>query len=84
MATSPAGPFFSTWGPLDGPMRHRDCPGTIGVVTGQGPPRPIGEAHPVGWITDERGSITAFRLRIGGEFLPGRYACRRREFVPVK
>jgi hypothetical protein len=78
------GPYFSTWGPTDGPIRHRDDPPALGIVADPTvPPMPVGIAYPAGWIPDPKGRppATTFRLAIGQVELPGLYVCIGRRFV---
>jgi hypothetical protein len=43
------GPYFSMWGPTDGPIRYRDRPPALGLVADPAePPMPVGIAYPVG------------------------------------
>ena len=81
------GPYFSTWGPTDGPIRYRDNPPTLGIVVDPAePPMPVGIAYPTGWIADPRGRPPAatFRLEVGKVGLPGLYVCFGRQFIPAK
>jgi hypothetical protein len=77
--------YFSTWGPPDGPIRHRDSGGiALGAVPEAGASWPIiGKAHPFTWEPDGRGPIAVSRLRIRTEWLDGRFLCHRRRFVPL-
>jgi hypothetical protein len=76
------GPYYSTWGPMDGPIRRGDCPAIIEVVGAAGPGAPVvGEAEVVGVHPDPGGSVAIFRLRIGGDWLSGLWECRGRQFV---
>jgi hypothetical protein len=77
------GPYYSTWGPKDGPIRYKDNPPAMGVVSDPAGGFPIGIAYPGRNRPDPRGSVVLFRLVVGGHELPGRWECRRREFVPV-
>jgi hypothetical protein len=80
-APEPSGPFFSTWGPLDGPILRSDEPPAIGVVGEPGGAWPIGMAFPTGQVEHRRGAAVTFRLIIRKVELEGRYLCLRREFV---
>ena len=82
-APEPAGPFFSTWGPPDGPILRRDEPPALGVVASRGQPMPIGIAFPVGLVAHRRGPATTFRLVIGKVELVGRWLCVGRRFVKL-
>jgi hypothetical protein len=80
------GPYFSTWGPTDGPIRHRDDPPALGVVADPAEPAmPVGIAYPVGWIEDprERPPVATFRLVVGEVELPRLYVCVGRRFLPA-
>jgi hypothetical protein len=44
MSELPPGPFYSDWGPEDGPIRHRNISYSIGVDGPPGSPPP-GEDH---------------------------------------
>lgn len=80
----PPSPWHATWGPADGPIRYRDNPGVLGIVAELGTPWPIlGEAHPDGWLPDDRGPVATYRLRIAGAFLDGRFTCVARAFRPA-
>jgi hypothetical protein len=79
-----ASPFYSNWGPSDGPIRYRDGPPAIGVLTDlDAPPMPIGIAFAVGWVADDRGPVALFRLEVRKHDLPGRYVCVGRRFIQV-
>src|SRR5438445_381685 len=69
------GPFYSTWGPLDGPILGRDHPPALGVVGKAAPGMPIGIAYPVGLVEHRRGPAKTFRLVIGKVELEGRWLC---------
>src|SRR5512144_977985 len=80
------GPYFSTWGPTDGPIRYRDNPPALGVVVDPAEPAmPSGIAYPTGWIQDPRGRppVATFRLVVGEVELPGLYVCVGRRFLPA-
>jgi hypothetical protein len=79
----PTGPFLSNWGPRDGPILGRDCPGAIGVLTEGKAAMPIGIAYPVGLVEHQRGPAQTFRLVVNKVELPGRWICVGREFVPL-
>jgi hypothetical protein len=90
---SPArGPYFSTWGPHDGPVLRRDDPPALGVVAEPGGAWPIGIAepggawpigiaYPVGMVAHRRAPAATFRLVIDQVELEGRWVCVGREFV---
>jgi hypothetical protein len=88
----PTGPFWSSCGPADGPIRERhDLPGCIGMH----PADPVdagvpsadktlcGIAYAVGYMADARGSIGVYRLTFGKTDLPGRWTCVGRRFVEL-
>src|SRR3954467_8828889 len=77
----PAGPFFSTWGPPDGPILRRDQPPAIGVVATPGNAWPIGIAYPVGTVAHRKGPAVSFRLGVHKVELDGRWICESRRFV---
>jgi hypothetical protein len=88
----PTGPFWSSCGPVDGPIRHRhDLPGCIGLHPADpadaGIPFkakwPCGIAYAVGRMGDRRGAITVYRLTFGKSELPGRWICVGRQFVEL-
>jgi|SRR5512142_563851 hypothetical protein len=86
MGSMRPGPYFSTWGPTDGPIRYRDRPPALGLVADPAePPMPVGIAYPAGWIPDPKGRPPAatFRLEIGQVALPGWYVGVGRRFVPA-
>jgi hypothetical protein len=76
----PPPPYFSTWGPLDGPILHRNQPPALGVVSAPDKPMPIGIASPAGLVAHHRGPATAFRLVFGGVEIEARWLCVEREF----
>ena len=81
-APSP-GPWYTDFGPLDGPIRPRDAICSIGVhATPQGTVKPAGMAHPAGWVAGKReGDASAvWQLTVGGVELEGWYVCVGRRF----
>src|SRR4051812_30468324 len=85
----PTGPFWSSCGPVDGPIRERDnVPGCIGLHPADPSDasiapratRQCGIAYSVGRMDDRRGPITVFRLTLGKSDIPGRWICRGRRF----
>jgi hypothetical protein len=76
------GPYFSTSGPLDGPILSRDEPPAMGLlVVVPGSYCPFGMAYPAG-LADHGGTrAVTFRLVIDNTELPGRWLCIGREFV---
>src|SRR4051795_6992887 len=54
-APEPTGPFYSTWGPLDGPILRRAESPAIGVVGEPGGAWHIGMAFPAGQVEHRRG-----------------------------
>src|SRR3954447_26530050 len=77
----PAGPFFSTWGPVDGPILRGAHPPAIGVVATPGDAWPIGIAYPVGTVAHRKGPAVSFRLVVDKVELDGRWICEARRFV---
>src|SRR4051812_28207780 len=82
---TPSGPFFTSWGPLDGPILDaptRAAPyiPTLGL---HADPMglPIGMAFHSGRLDLGRHAVATFRLKIGKAELPGRYVCVGRRFV---
>jgi hypothetical protein len=80
-APPPTGPFFATWGPLDGPILRRHEPPALGVIAAHDRSMPIGIAFPVGQVAHRRGPAATFRLVIGKVELEGRWLCVGQEFV---
>jgi hypothetical protein len=74
-APEPTGPFYSTWGPLDGPILRSDEPPTIGVVGEPGGAWSIGMAFPTGQIEHRRGPAVTFRLVVGDLEPEERWPC---------
>jgi hypothetical protein len=86
-ALPPAGPFFTNWGPLDGPI-GREIPGAIGILARveHAPTElgmPIGIAYPVGLVEHRKGPIKTFRLVVGKVERPGRWICVARRFIQL-
>lgn len=88
----PTGPFWSSCGPTDGPIREsHDLPGCIGVHPADPADAGIpfkakwqcGIAYAVGRMADRRGAITVYRLTFGKDELPGRWTCVGRQFVEL-
>jgi hypothetical protein len=88
----PTGPFWSSCSPAIGPTRRRDrIPGCIGMhpadpVDSSVPPATTGMcgiAYAVGYMADDRGAITVYRLTFGKSDLPGRWICVGRRFVEL-
>jgi hypothetical protein len=88
----PTGPFWSSCGPADGPIRLRhDLPGAIGLHPADpvdpGLPRCAsslcGMALKVGYMPESRGAISVFKLQFGKSELPGRWICVSRQFVEL-
>jgi hypothetical protein len=76
--------YFSTWGPLDGPIRAIDVPPALGVVADpDAPPMPIGMAFAVDQVPHRGGSLAVFQLTIGKAEILGRWVCDRRQFVEL-
>jgi hypothetical protein len=80
---APPGPYFSTWGAVDGAILARDEPPALGVVTQRSEPMPIGIAFPDGHVEHRKGPAVTFRLVVGKTELPGRWICVGRRFVPL-
>ena len=85
----PTGPFWSSCGPVDGPIRTgHDLPGCIGLHPADPADAGIpfkakwqcGIAYAVGRMADRRGAITVYRLAPGKSDLPGRWICVGRRF----
>jgi hypothetical protein len=88
----PTGPFWSSCGPADGPIRERhDLPSCLGVHPADpsdagptsGDKTLCGIAYAVGYMADARGSISVFRLTFGKSDLPGRWTCVGRRFLEL-
>jgi hypothetical protein len=78
------GPYFSTSGPLDGPILGRDEPPAMGLlVVVPGSDCPFGLAYPAGLAGHGAGPAVTFRLVIDNTELPGRWLCIEREFVQL-
>jgi hypothetical protein len=73
--------YYANVGPVKGPLRYRDVPGSIGVLEAPDKPMPIGQAMCKTW--DEQGRAV-WELTIGGHQLPGRWVIVDRQFHPVK
>ena len=78
------GPFWSSCGPTDGPIRERDdIPGCIGLHPADPADANIafkakwqcGIAYTVGRMADRRGPITVYRLTVGKADVPDRWIC---------
>ena len=55
--------YFSTWGPLSGPIRSAEVPPAVGVVLDPStPPMPDGIAYPAGYVEAEGGAVVTWRL----------------------
>jgi hypothetical protein len=74
-ARSTASPYFSTWGPSDGPILGDHEPPALGVVTAPGEAMPVGVAFPGGHVAHRKGPATTVRLVIGQTEPPGRWFC---------
>ena len=71
--------YFSTRGPTDGPIRHRDPGFCIGVFGGAGSSDPIGSRLDLG----ERPPIVGVRLVVNKANVSRRWACVGRKFVLI-
>jgi hypothetical protein len=80
-APPPAGPFFATWGPLDGPILRSHEPPALGIVAAPDATWPIGIAFAAGQVQHRRGVAATFRLVLDQQELEGRWLCVGREFV---
>src|SRR4051812_12721940 len=76
-----AGPYFTTWGPLDGPILRRHQPPALSVVPAPDCYWPIGIAFPVGQVAHRRGPAATFRLVVEKAEVEGRWVCVGRRFV---
>jgi hypothetical protein len=84
MSKTQHGLYYSTWGPLDGPIRGHHSPPAISIVSKPGGGFfPIGTAYPGAYRPDPPGPIALFRLVVGEQELPGPWECVAREFVPA-
>jgi hypothetical protein len=79
----PAGHFYSTWGPLYGPILRRDEPPALGIFSSPDRPMPIGIAFSVGQVEHSKGPAATFRLVVGKHELEGLYLCIGRQFVKL-
>jgi hypothetical protein len=88
----PTGPFWSSCGPADGPIREsHDLPSCIVMhpadpADASAPSSAMGMcgiAYAVGYMADDRGLISVFRLTFGKSELPGRWTCVGRRFVEL-
>ena len=77
----PSGPYFSTWGPLDGPILGCDDCSALDVVSYRSAGWLVGNAYSVGLVAHPQGPAKTFRLVLGKVELPGRWICVGREFV---
>jgi hypothetical protein len=82
-APPPAGPFFSTWGPRDGPILARDAPPAMGVVEAPDAIWPVGIAYPMGQVAHRKGPARTFRLVVAKVDLEGRWICVNRRFIAL-
>jgi hypothetical protein len=80
-APPPRGPFYTNWGPLDGPILGESP--ALGVLAERVGALPIGIAYPVGLVEHRRGPAKTFRLVVNKVELPGRWICVGRKFVPL-
>src|SRR4051812_26752034 len=76
-----AAPYFTTWGPLDGPILRRHLPPALSVVPAPDCYWPIGIAFPVGQVAHRRGPAATFRLVVEKVEVEGRWVCVGRRFV---
>jgi hypothetical protein len=72
--------FFATVGPLVGPVRHDDPPGTIDVFEALDDIMPVGIAVRAG--QDTKGGAVWW-LTVHGDDVPGRWVIIDHEFRPV-
>ena len=73
--------YFANVGPVKGPLRYRDVPGSIGVLEAPDNHTPIGQADCVMWDVEGRAT---WKLTIGGHELPGRFVIIDREFILLR
>jgi hypothetical protein len=78
-----SGPFFSSFGPADGPILARHESPALGVLASPDERMPIGIAFPTGLMAHRKGPAKTFRLVIGKTELSGRWICEGRRFVPL-
>ena len=80
-APRPRGPFYSNWGPLDGPILARDESPALGVVFALAADWSIEIACPVGLVDHRRGPAMTSRLALKNVQLEGRRICVGRKLV---
>jgi hypothetical protein len=78
-APPPSGPFYTNWGPLNGPILGESP--ALGVLAERVGALPIGIAYPVGLVEHRRGRAKTFRLVVNKVELEGRWLCVGRVFV---
>ena len=78
-APPPSGPFYTNWGPIDGPILDESP--ALGVLAERAGGLPVGIAYPVGLVEHRRGRAKTFRLVVNKVELEGRWLCVGREFV---
>jgi hypothetical protein len=67
--------YFSTWGPMDGPIRYKDNPPCMGIMATPAAGLPIGIAYSGRYRQDPRGSVALFRLVVYKQEVPGLWEC---------
>jgi hypothetical protein len=77
----PRGPFFTNWGPLDGPILYESP--ALGVLAESAGGLPVGIAYPVSLVEHRRGRARTFRLIVNETELDGRWMCVGRRFVKL-
>jgi hypothetical protein len=78
-----AGLYFSTWGPLDGPILVDDRAPVLQVVCAPDDDQRIGSAYPQPGLNGNGNWATLFKLVIHGVQLPGLWLCVGRQFFPA-
>jgi hypothetical protein len=73
-------PYFTDSGPESGPILWRDACSPIPVTPGRDDHAAVGKAKCVGWLD---GGAALWRVRIGGDDLPGLWVVIDREFRPA-
>jgi hypothetical protein len=79
------GPFYSDFGPTDGPLIQADAPTVVGVLAHpDAAPGHVGVAYCKGFIRSRDRSVAVWGLVVHREVLPGLWVCMARRFAAVE